>query len=163
MQCNRNQLAQLLGHDVKTIDKMVLAGMPYVQRPEGGTRSWVFDTVAVLGWMTRDDADERTKDAVFRIARAKAELKWLEYQERLGGLIDIYDFLPLWEDAVRNVKSRLLAMPGRFDQAAAAESDPAVIEKMLQAEIDVVLEYFEAEMKDVFHWASLPPKDRPSR
>lgn len=34
LRCNRKQLAKILGHDVKTIDKMVVDGMPYVSRPD---------------------------------------------------------------------------------------------------------------------------------
>jgi len=53
MRCNRKELAEIIGVDVKTIDAMVQKGMPYVRRPEGKARSWVFDTAAVLNWLTR--------------------------------------------------------------------------------------------------------------
>jgi phage terminase Nu1 subunit (DNA packaging protein) len=77
MRCNRKQLADLIGRDVKTIDKMVEQGMPYVSRPqEGAGRAWVFETQAVIKWACGDVEDDTLKNAKLRLLQAKAEIKW---------------------------------------------------------------------------------------
>lgn len=155
MRCNRNKLAAILGYDVKTIDRMVRDGMPYLSRPANGKSSWVFDTAAVLSWMTRDDLTERTKAAKLRLMQAKAGLKWLEYGQALGFLVSIDDIRPKFEESMQMTKSRLLAMPGRLEQVLAVESDPDVIEKILQDEIDDIFEHAGRQMKSI---VERPPK-----
>ncbi|MBL8599943.1 MAG: terminase small subunit [Devosia sp.] len=149
MRCNRTTLAKILGHDVKTIDKMVREGMPCVTRPGGGQRSWVFDTADVLKWMTRDDYEERNKAARSRLLAAKAGIRWLEYGQALGHLVEIDEIIPRLEEPMRMVKSRLLAMPGRLGQLVAAESDPRAVQKILKDEIDDIFENMDRMTKDV--------------
>jgi phage terminase Nu1 subunit (DNA packaging protein) len=140
MRCNRKKLAAILGVDVKTIDTMVRKGMPYVSRPEGNKRFWVFDTRAVLKWTIRGDFDEQMKQARTRLWQAKAGIKWLEYGKRLGVMVeaDEIDRHVLGGDTI--VKSRLMALPDRMAHILASESDPAKIEQLLDKEIGDVLD-----------------------
>ena len=147
MQCNRNKLAAILGYDVKTVDRMVRDGLPYVSRPAAGKGSWVFDTADVLRWMARDELTERNKASKLRLAEAKAGLKWLEYGEALGILASRHDVLPKLEEAMQIAKSRMLAVPGRFEQLLAVESDPDVIEKMLREEIEEIFRHADDHAK----------------
>jgi phage terminase Nu1 subunit (DNA packaging protein) len=140
VRCNRTKLAKILGHDVKTIDRMVQDGVPYVSKPGDGQRSWVFETRAVLKWMMRDELAEKNKASRSRLLEAKAGLKWLEYGKALGLLVNVHQLMDKLIDVPMMVKSRLYAMPGRFDQLVANESDPAVIEQMLQKEIDDIID-----------------------
>jgi phage terminase Nu1 subunit (DNA packaging protein) len=146
MRCNRKKLAELLGRDVKTIDKMVGEGMPFVRRPEDaqGSRSWEFDTVAVLGWMRGDTPglDEKLRAARTRIVVAQAELRTLEYLEKLGILQNLDDFMPLFEEALINVRANLYNIPGRVSQLIAYESDEDKIVALLQHEAEEALRPF---------------------
>lgn len=154
MLCNRKKLALILGHDVKTIDKMVAEGMPYVSRPGDSHRSWVFDTSAIVGWMTRDEHAEQMKDHRSRLLQARAGIKWLEYGHALGYLVYIDDVMPKVEEIMQVTKSRLYAMPGRLHQLLAVESDPKVIEKIVQKEIDDIFEHVDWMTKEI---VQLPP------
>lgn len=147
MRCNRKKLATLIGLDVKTIDVMVSKGMPYVSRPQGSQRAWVFDTVAVLRWMIGDDLDEQMKQARLRLRQAKAGLKWREYGRRLGYLFDIEDMASQFGVGASNLKSRMMAMPQRLAQIVAVESDPAIVERLLQQEVDDALDQLNKEWK----------------
>src|SRR4051812_24240266 len=90
MRCNRKKLAELLEKDVKTIDKMVAQGMPFVSRPgqPPGQKEWVFDTRKVIKWMAGNHLEEQAKDARRRLQAAKAGLKELELAERMGLVVD---------------------------------------------------------------------------
>ena len=95
MHCNRNKLAKVLGRDVKTIDRMVEKGMPYLSRPDTklGQTKRLFDTGEVLAWMIGDSSAATLKDATTRLAQAKAGLKWLAYGQALGYLVDVEEVL----------------------------------------------------------------------
>jgi phage terminase Nu1 subunit (DNA packaging protein) len=150
LQCNRNKLAKVLGRDVKTIDRMVEKGMPYVSRPDKklGQTKWLFDTGEVLAWMIGDSSAATLKDAKTRLAQAKAGLKWLAYGQALGYLVDIEEVLRRVEGGDAIVKSRLMAIPGRLAQLVAIETDPAVVERMLEEEFAEALDQLNKNWKD---------------
>ncbi len=140
VRCNRKQLANILGRDVKTIDKMVAQGMPYESRPGGGSRSWVFNPAAILRWMMRDQFAEQTKKHRSRMLEAKAGLKFLEYVERLGLVVRKHEITDRMMAGDAIVVSRLKAMPQRLAHIVAQESDPEIIAKLIDKELDGVLE-----------------------
>jgi hypothetical protein len=153
MRCNRRQLAQILGKDVKTIDKMVAQGMPFVRRPGNpqGSKAWEFDTAAVIGWMggDRPDLDEKLHDAKTRFLVAEAELRVLDYLEKLGVVHRIDDVLPGWEEALINFRANFYNIPGRVAQLAAYETDEVKVRALLQREVEEAfrpLEEFVAEI-----------------
>lgn len=144
MRCNRQKLAALLDKDVKTIDKMVEKGMPYVSRPgvPPGQREWVFDTRKVIRWMAGKSHDDHVIEemaaARIRIMAAEADLKEIEYLEKLGVLHRVDDVIPEFEEALHISKSLLLDMPGRLALHVAHETDPNKIKAMLQREVDLI-------------------------
>ena len=150
MRCNRNKLAQLLGRDVKTIDRMVEKGVPFLSRPDKtrGETKWLFDTVAVLTWLTGDTWAARAKGAKSRLAEAKAGLKWLEYGKALGHLIEIDEILRHVEGGDAIVKSRLVAIPARMAQLVAIETDPEIVRRMLEKEFGDALDQLNKHWKD---------------
>lgn len=140
MRCNRKQLANILGHDVKTVDEMVTHGMPYVSRPGDGRRSWMFDTRDVLHWMMRDQLAEQNKKYRSRLLEAKAGLKFLEYGKKLGMLVEKHEITDriIAGDAI--VVSRFKALPQRLAPIVAQESDPEVVAMLIDKELDGVLQ-----------------------
>jgi phage terminase Nu1 subunit (DNA packaging protein) len=138
MRCNRNKLAEVLGRDVKTIDKMVERGMPFVRRPGNpvGSKTWEFDTVAVIGWMRGETPGqkEELRAARTRIAVAEAELRALDYLERLGIVHRIDDILPPWREALINVRGNIFNVPGRVAQLVAYETDEDKVRELLDRE-----------------------------
>src|ERR1700712_3975523 len=117
MRCNRNKLSDILGRDVKTIDRMVAQGMPYVSRPgRGSATGWVFDTGQVLRWLTGADKSDPIAEAKVRKLKAVAEIKWMELGQKLGFLVPIHDVTRHVEAGDRIVKSRLNDLPGRLAQ-----------------------------------------------
>jgi phage terminase Nu1 subunit (DNA packaging protein) len=141
MKCNRNKLARILGKDVKTIDKMVADGMPYLHRPgdASGAKAWMFDSGAVVRWVTGAEKDHRLSDAKERIDAAIAALKELELGEKRGDLVRVEDVLTRVVGGDAIIKSRLRAIPGRVAHLVAVESDPAKAEAILRKEVKVAL------------------------
>jgi phage terminase Nu1 subunit (DNA packaging protein) len=143
MRCNRKQLAQILGKDVKTIDKLVALGMPFVRRPGNpqGSKAWEFDTAAVIGWMRGDrpDLDEKLHDAKARLLVAEAELRVLDYLEKVGVMHSLDDITPDFEEALINFKYTLYNIPGRVAQLAACETDEDKLRDLLQREFEQAL------------------------
>ena len=140
MRCNRKQLAEFLGYDVRTIDAMVEKGMPYVKRPgEGSSKSWVFDTARVFDWLTGNDLNEKLKEVKLRIVTATATMREYELAVKTGEFVRVDDVIENFEEVLMNIKSRFHAIPGRFAQLIAVESDPAVIQRILAEEVDDIL------------------------
>lgn len=144
MRCNKKKLAELLGRDPKTIDKMVKQGMPFVRQPEDaqGSKAWEFDTGAVFAWMRgeRPDLDEKLLAARTRILVAQAELRTLDYLEKLGLVRNLNDIVPLFEEALINVRTNLTNIPGRVSQLVAYETDEDKIVALLQRECEAALQ-----------------------
>ncbi len=143
MRCNRNQLADILGKDVKTIDKMVEQGMPYVSRPDpaSSSRAWEFETSDVIRWATGQDLDldPELKAARDRVAVAEAGLKELQYLKRLGVLHSVESWRQEFVVALQTTKSLYTSMPGRLAQQLAAEHDQARVEELVQKDVELAL------------------------
>ena len=142
MRCNRNQLADLIGRHVKTIDTMVKKGMPYISKPDKalGQTGWVFESVDVLKWLTGNVLDAKLREAETRIAVAKAGMREIELEAKRGNVVHIDQVVDRIEAGDMIVKSRLLAIPGRLAQLIAIETDPVVIQKMIKREVDGALQ-----------------------
>ena len=154
MRCNRNELAKLLGRHVKTLDTMVEKGMPYISKPDKGLgqTGWVFESHDVIKWLTRNVLDAKIKEADTRVAAAKAEMKEIELEVRRGNMVPIYDLIDRIEEGNTIVKSRINAMPGRLAQLVAIESDPAIIQKMIEREVEGALKNLYVPRQDRGRW-----------
>jgi hypothetical protein len=69
----------------------------------------------------------------------------LQLAERRRELVAIDDVAVRVEEQYAIVKSGLRAIPGRVSQVLAVEADPARVEAVLKAEINVVLSALSAE------------------
>lgn len=161
---SRSELQTMTGWALSTIDARVKRGMPYLEKPDiaAGTKQWRFDSVSVIEWAVAEyGAAEKTdpfKDASLREKVAMAGLKEIELSERQKVMMDIYDILPMWEEALGVFKSSLLAMPGRFAQLLANESDPAEVSRVIKREVNAILKQMNEGMQAL---QALAPPTKP--
>lgn len=140
----RIDLAKIFSKDARTIDGWVSDGMPWVDKPGVDEKTvWLFDTFACIEWYTsRDDQGEKTdpaKEAKTRQLIAESGMKWLEYGKALEELVPKYKIAEHVEAGDAIVKSRLRAIAGRLAQSTSVETDPAVCQRIIQAEVDEAL------------------------
>jgi phage terminase Nu1 subunit (DNA packaging protein) len=79
-------------------------------------------------------AGEPSGEAKRRYTQAQAELKELELAEKRSQMVSVEDVMPILADELANVRSRLMAMPGRLAVELAAVSDAAAIERLIADE-----------------------------
>ena len=84
-------------------------------------------------------AGESSGEAKRRYTQAQAELKELELAEKRSQMVSVEDVMPILADELANVRSRLMAAPGRLAAELAAVSDPAAIERLITDEIAAAL------------------------
>jgi phage terminase Nu1 subunit (DNA packaging protein) len=116
---NRGQMAAMLACSPVTLDRYVAAGCP-VQSRGKTSQGHEFDSDAVMLWLRRRrEVDAETgagaqSEAKRRHQLAVAELKEFQLAEKRGSMIRVEDVAPIVADELANVRSRLLAMPGRL-------------------------------------------------
>lgn len=156
MRSNRTQIADVLGVNKVTVDTYVREGMPAVERADRSRGiEWVFDTSLCIKWLieravarvarSSDAGPESFEDAKTRDKSAVAGLREMQLAERRKELVAIDDVVERVEAQYAIVKSGLRAIPGRVSQLLAVEADPARVEAVLKAEINVVLSALSAE------------------
>jgi phage terminase Nu1 subunit (DNA packaging protein) len=142
MKANRQQLADILGRSLVTVDDYVKTGMPGVKRD----RVWEFDTAECIAWLVAREAgiqlgpDKELKIQTLREVTARASLREYELSEKQKEVIRVEDSIIVLEEQLAIVKSRLQAIPGRLAQPLSVESDPATIQRMLKDEVAEALE-----------------------
>lgn len=136
-------LGDIMGMSPQGVDFKVKEGMPYVNRPgENGAREWLFDTVAILDWLSNrlvaDDKADEGKLAKIRISVAEAGLKELDLTDRMGLTINIEDQIDPVMEVLAVVKSRMNALPGRTAQRLSVHTKEGASEvlRILKAEVD---------------------------
>jgi phage terminase Nu1 subunit (DNA packaging protein) len=140
---NRDEMAGILGISVTTLDRYVRAGCPVVERAEN-RREYRFNSADVIAWREEREAQAKAAspaadDVRRRYTLAAAQLKELELAERRGLMVSVEDILPTLVDQLANVRSRLMAMPGRLAIELAALSDPVAIERVMTNELAAAL------------------------
>jgi phage terminase Nu1 subunit (DNA packaging protein) len=145
---NRAELAGFLAVSPMQIDTMVRAGCPIISRGGSGKPSQ-FNTADVVKWLRDreaasvraevDPAKGQTEESKRRFTAAAAELKEIQLAEKRKLMISIEDVAPILEDELANVRSRLLAMPGRLAPGLVGLLDPAAIEAKILDEVTAAL------------------------
>src|SRR3954452_3624488 len=108
-------MAGILGISPTSLDRYVQAGCPIVERGSG-RREYKFNSAEVIRWvLAREGSPGRaqTDDTRRRYNTAAAELKEFQLAEKRKSMIRVEDILPILEDELANVRSRLLAISGR--------------------------------------------------
>lgn len=143
---NRGQMAAILGVSEPTLDRMVQR-REVIGKKKGAV--WEFDTKAVITKLQKDAARNTTGSkkglSELRISLADAELKEFKVAEMRKTMVHIDDILPLFEEQLSVIKSKITALPARLAQALAVEEDPAVILRLLKGEVAEVLEGMSTE------------------
>jgi phage terminase Nu1 subunit (DNA packaging protein) len=106
-----------------------------------------FNTGAVIAWLRQRDAEggnptdaaKSQQEERRRYMAASAELKELRLAEKRGSMIRVEDVVPIVADELANVRSRLMAMPGRLAPAIAGMQDQAQIEAAIRDEVTAAL------------------------
>src|SRR5687767_15160187 len=119
---NRSELAEILGVDVTTIDRMVRRGMPYVQRATSRGKGWVFDTAAVREWelqravenVITDSEGISREEAEKRKAIAQAHLAEHDLAEKQREVISVDLVAAIVRKDYTAVRARLLSMPAKL-------------------------------------------------
>jgi phage terminase Nu1 subunit (DNA packaging protein) len=139
---NREELAGILGCAPTTVDRYIRAGCPII---EHGTTSQGHrvNTADVVRWLREREAaapaGDSQSDARRRHMAASAELKELALAEKRGQMIRVDDVATILADELANVRSRLMAMPGRLAPTVAAMSDIFACEKAMTDEVAAAL------------------------
>jgi len=70
---------------------------------------------------------------------AAAELAELKLAKLRGELVAVEDCLPILREELANLRSRLMAMPGRLAHTLSAMTDPLAVERAIDEEIEAAL------------------------
>jgi len=140
----RERLAGILGCSPTTIDRYRRAGCP--QLKHGRTsQGHEFNTAEIVKWLIERSgsgaapADASQAEARRRRELANAELAELKLRKLRGELVAIEDCLPILREELANVRSRLMAIPGRLAQSLAAMTDALAVERAIDDEIQGAL------------------------
>jgi terminase small subunit / prophage DNA-packing protein len=139
---NREELAGILAVAPTTVDRFVRSGCPIIERGKT-SQGHRLNTAHVIGWLRErergaaGDGDGDSSQAAVRrrLTLAQAELAEMKAAERRGQMVAIEDVMPAIAEGLANVRSRLMAMPGRLAVTLALVSDPAQIERAIEDEV----------------------------
>jgi phage terminase Nu1 subunit (DNA packaging protein) len=147
MLVNKSKLGMIFGMSQAAVDKALANGAPYVSR---GTRKegWRINTAAFEAWRREElrESIQPTDPNKLTFDEAKAKKTQAEYERiemenarRRGEYLTIDQALALYREEASVIRSHLMSVPGRVAIPAAAESDPGMIEALLQDEINIAL------------------------
>lgn len=144
---NRQELAEINGVSLPTIDDWVRRKCPVVQRGGRG-RAWQFNTADVRSW--RDDdiraqsqgVERATKDElILRKLSAETEQAELDLAKAKEELMPVEDYERALVKAFGEVRAGLRnVVPSRVARRIIGESDETKIKEVLLEEIDFALE-----------------------
>jgi phage terminase Nu1 subunit (DNA packaging protein) len=137
---NRNEMAGAIGVSSMTLARYVAAGCPCID-PGATGRAAKFNELEVRAWVEerrRTKSSPASDDGKRRFSLAAAELKELQLAEKRGSMIRVEDVVPIVADELANVRSRLMAMPGRLAPGLVGQ-DAASIEASIADEISAAL------------------------
>ena len=145
---NRSDLASVFGIAPTTVDAWIKAGCPYLERPTGRGKGWVFDTAAVARWREQraaeDAAGKEVQDeAALRLRKLAAEAKSAEMEllQRMGALAPIDEMEREWSRVLAEVQSNLRgSLITRLATQLIGETDARAFKRIALAEVDSVLE-----------------------
>lgn len=141
---NKDELCDILGVGTAVIDNYLRNGCPVTERGGPG-RPHKFNTADVHAWLREQDEKFKrqapdpekaaTDEGRRRAALATARLRELELETKQGVLIAADAVRPVLEEQLSNVRSRLMAMPGRLSAQLVRMSDQGSIERLIAEEV----------------------------
>lgn len=140
-------LARILGLSSQRVAVLIKEGMPYEKQAKKGEARWEFNTHDVIQWLVAREKDKilaRTTGAATltdekrRHTSAAATLKEIELAQKRGSIVNIEDVGDVWERMCSDLRSRIMAVPGRIAQECASKP-AAAIERILKKEVSETL------------------------
>jgi phage terminase Nu1 subunit (DNA packaging protein) len=145
---NREQLAELCGVSVRTVDAWIAAGMPYEAKPERRGESWRIDISRVIEWRL----DRERKSALGEVAQldehearrrklaAEAALVEHELAIKRGAAVAIEDSAKAWAVMVAAARARLLGIGNKLGPMVAVERDALECQSIIDGAIHEALQ-----------------------
>lgn len=147
MRVNRNELAEILGVSLPTINNKVRAGMPYIQKGARG-KEWIFETEDVLAWEKEQavqnvigDADLADQDELKRRKlAAETTVAELEAAQAKREAVLVEDVVRIVTADYMRIRQALLQIPARVAPVVIGMDDVKEIKGYLDNEVRHVLE-----------------------
>ena len=143
---NRQELADIFGVALTTVDNWNRKGCPVVQKGDKGV-AWQFNTKDVHEFliaqkvdMATGDAPSDFDDAKLRKLLAETELAELELAKAKEEVVELPVVETALASAFAEVQARLRNLPGRVLSALIGETNEQRFKEVLLAEIDESLE-----------------------
>lgn len=144
---NRQQLAEVFGISLPTVDAWRRAGCPYVVKGGSG-KEWAFDTADVAEWReqrAREEAagNEVQDEAALRKRKLIADTKIVELEAlaKMGELAPVADMERALTRVMAEMQSKLRgAFVARCVTQLLGEQDERKFKTVLLAEVDATLE-----------------------
>jgi len=145
---NRSDLASVFGIAPTTVDAWVKAGCPYLERPTGRGKGWLFDTAAVSRWREQVAADaaagkEVQDEAALRLRKLAAEAKRaeLDLAREMGQVADLAAVERSWSRILAELQSNLCgSFVTRCEKQLLGETDSRAFKRVLLSEVHSSLE-----------------------
>jgi phage terminase Nu1 subunit (DNA packaging protein) len=142
----RQETADIIGVDVKTLDRWVRDGCPVVKRGGRGVE-WGFCLPDVIRWWGDRRATEAAADAPGDLAeielrreRAKMLLAELELANARGEVALVREFELATSRAMAEIQTRVMQVPQRVVMQLLGETDETRFKETLSAELRTALE-----------------------
>jgi len=143
---NRQQLADILGVTLPTIDARVAKGLPYKTKGKEG-RSYEFETKEVIDWIleqaekssAKSESDSSYNEARRRKMNAEADLTEIQLAKEAGLVVMIDDAVNCISDAVSTLRTQCLNLPRRAAPLVVGETDEAIVKVILDEQVNEVL------------------------
>lgn len=142
----KQELADIFGVSLPTIEAWVRSGCPYVEKGGMG-KSWKFDTAAVSAWQKDKAVEDATggRDASVeelkkREAAAKTELVELELAKAKSEVAPISEFERVWSMAMGQLRQNIMNVPQRVVLTLLGETDEKIFKDKLRLELTQALE-----------------------
>lgn len=142
----KQELADIFGVSLPTIEAWVRGGCPFVEKGGMG-KSWKFDTAAVATWQ-KDKATEDAKgtanvtaeELARRKNEASTQLVELELAKAKGEVAPVEEFERATAMLMGEIRQNIMNVPQRVVLTLLGETDEAVFKSKLRTELVLALE-----------------------
>ena len=143
---NRQQLADILGVTLPTVDARVAKGLPYKTKGKEG-KSYEFETKDVIAWMleqakeksSQSESHDSYNEARRRKMNAEADLTELELAQKAGLVVLVEDSIEAIADAVTTLRTQCLNLPRRVAPLILGETEEEVVKGILEEQVIQIL------------------------
>lgn len=149
LELNKKQLAQFFDKSPTTIDRWMLAGMPYLKKG-GPYDGYIFDSAAVVDWkLAREKILSQSSENVLAINVAKtrkesalAHMAELELDEKRGLLVSIESVKEQVAKVFTNFRNRIISIPDQVARELKAAKTINEVKIILNDSLDNALREF---------------------